>query len=166
VADSYWNALTWDNDQWARITVGALSANSVIGVSLRQNPSGVNTGYRFVFLGATGSTGTWFIQKFVNGKQTNLQSGSLPTGLSVGDTLQGAVIGNKLWMYWNGFILNTAPLTDSSIVSGSGGFAIQPITSVANAQITSFVGGNFQDAGLIPVPTVSVSASDGPMESF
>jgi hypothetical protein len=90
-----------------------------------------------------------------------LQSGSLPSALQVGHTLQGAIIGNKLWMYWNGLIINTAPLTDSAIVSGAGGFSIQPITSVANAQISGFSGGNFTSAGLIPVPpSSSIYAGD------
>jgi Chitobiase/beta-hexosaminidase C-terminal domain len=159
--DSYWNGFTWDNDQWARVTVTTCAANSAVGVSLRQSTSGADTCYRFIWVGTLGTSGTFFIQKRIAGVLTNLQSG--PLTLNVGDTIQGAVIGTNLWMYQNRRIVNTAPLTDSSITSGSGGFAVTAVTTVTNAQVSSFVGGNFQDAGLVPVPPVISTASDGPM---
>lgn len=150
VCDSYWNGFTWDKDQWARVTVHRCSANSVVGVSLRQSTSGVNTCYRFVWQGTLGSAGKVTIQKFVAGVRTNLQQ--VVWTLNVGDTIQGVIIGTNLWMYVNGFIVNTAPVTDSSITSGAAGFALQAITTNTNAQLSSFTGGSFIDAGLVPVP--------------
>ena len=148
VADSWWNGFIWDNDQWVKITVNRCSANSVVGVALRQSTSGANTSYRFVWRGTLGSAGNFFIQKFVNGTQTNLQSAAWT--LNAGDTIEAAVVGTNLWMYINGFIVNTAPVSDSAITSGSGGFAIQALTINTNAQISAFSGGN-----LIAAPGIS-----------
>lgn len=152
--DSYWNALTWNNNQWAQITVGAMSASSFVGVNLRGSlNSADNTAYRLYWNGNTGSSGTWAFQKYVSGVQTTLKTGTLT--VNIGDTLTGVVIGTNLMLYWNNLLL--AIVSDSSISAGVPGFMIAPITSVANAKITAWSGGNFIASAPIPPPTPGIA---------
>jgi hypothetical protein len=143
-ADSYWNALTWADDQWSQITVAACSASSFIGVILRANTSGVASAYRVIWTGTLGSPGTWHIQTLINGVATNIQSGTGVT-VNVGDTIMGACNGPNIWFYWNGILLGT--VVDSTFTSGAAGFMLLPVTSVSNAQISAWSGGSFRVAG-------------------
>jgi len=140
-SDSWWNGFTWDDDQWARVTVAACAnSSSFVGVSLRQDKTGVATAYRFMWSGVLGSAGTYYIQKLVNGTATNLATGART--INVGDTITGAIIGTNLYFYHN-MVLVRAAVSDSSITSGSGGFALVAGSAVTDAQISAFSGGNF-----------------------
>lgn len=144
-SDSYWNALSWNADQWATTTVGTLSASSYVGVSLRCSTSGAQTAYRLYWGGNTGSSGTWYIQPFVAGTaETSLSSGTLT--VSTGDTLTLAIIGYNLYFYWNGILVSAVLDTNSYIATGAAGFMISPTTAVGNATITGWSGGTFQNA--------------------
>jgi hypothetical protein len=157
-ADSFYNALTWAADQWSQVTVAACgTTHSFVGVTLRNNTSNVNTGYRLFWNGASGAgtTGTWTIAKIIAGSSTTLASG---TGmiLGIGDTLMGVVIGTTIILYWNGFPIGSA--TDSSITNGSPGFLVADNNTLANAAVTNWSGGTFQDA---PALTASISGNVG-----
>lgn len=142
-ASSFWNALTWANDQWAQVTVSQIAANSSVGVALRMSTTGPANLYGFYWTGTLGNSGTWNINKRVGGTGTLLVS---DTGLIVnaGDTIMGVAIGTSLMWYWNGFLI--AQIADSSLVSGSAGFFLSAQTSVSNAAISAWSGGTFQNA--------------------
>ncbi len=155
-SDSWWNGFTWDNDQWARVTVAACAnSSSFVGVSLRQDKTGVATAYRFMWSGVLGSAGTYYIQKLVNGTATNLATGART--INVGDTITGAIIGTNLYFYHN-MVLVRAAVSDSNITGGSGGFALVAGSAVTDAQISAFSGGNFINPALNPIPTSTAYA--------
>ncbi len=137
-ADSYNNAQTWYQDQWAQITVETCAAGSTVGVSLRQNTSGTATAYRFYWTGTAGSPGTFKIDYCAAGVSTTLGTGTITVAL--GDTLAAAVIANNLMFYQNGYLLDV--VQDSNITSGSPGFLVNPVSSTTNAAIGSFASGN------------------------
>jgi Chitobiase/beta-hexosaminidase C-terminal domain len=139
-ADSWWNALTWNPNQWAMVTVATCTGSSV-GVSLRQNTSGVITAYRMYWTGTLGSGGTWSIQKEINGTPTTLASATGIT-LNVGDTLMGVVNASNLEFYWNGFLVGCA--IDTSIAIGAAGFLVSSAVAAADAQISAWSGGNYE----------------------
>jgi hypothetical protein len=150
-ADSYWGALTWNDDQWFRITVGACSSSSYVGGILR---SGFNplytaqTAYRLYWNGSTGSGGTWTIQKFLNGSSSSLATGSAT--LNTGDTLTGVVIGTGIMLYWNDLLLGV--VSDSGMASGAPGILVIPEGSLSNASITAWSAGNFVASSPTPPP--------------
>lgn len=144
-SDSFWNALSWANDQWSQITVGVCAASSTVGIDLRASTSGALNVYRLFWTGSTGSPGTWTIQTVVSGSYDPRLSGTLT--VNVGDTLTGVVVGTNIMFYWNGLLLGI--LSDSSVGSGAPGALVNPTTSVSNATITSWSGGNFKDAPTI-----------------
>jgi|SRR5580658_222029 hypothetical protein len=140
-ADSWWNALTWGNDQWSEVTVAAC-VSSYVGISLRQSTAGAVTAYRLFWNGTLGASGTWTIQKVVANTFTTLASGSLT--LNAGDSLLGVVVGSNLLFYWNGYLFAAA--TDSAIASGAAGFMLATAGAVTAASINSWKGGQFQGA--------------------
>lgn len=147
---AYWNALSWNADQWAQVTIGACGSGSDVGIVLRQDTGGAVTFYDLLWTGATGSTGQWFIQKRVAGATSTLATGNTPT-TNVGDTILGVVIGSNLYLYWNGILIGTA--TDSTLTSGSPGIFLFANGTPDTAVISSWAGGTFSSAP--PVPSVS-----------
>ena len=139
-ADSWWNACTWLPDQWSRITVAACAGSS-IGVSLRQNTSGTATSYRLYWTGTLGSAGTYYIDKEISGISTNLFSGALT--VSTNDVLLGVAIGTNIYFYQNAFLVMA--VSDSSIANGAAGVLLAPASAIANAQISAWSGGNFNN---------------------
>jgi hypothetical protein len=140
--DSYWNALSWANDQWSMVTVHTNTA-SYVGCGVRYNTSGTQTGYRLFWNGAAlGSSGTLTLQKVISGGFTSI--GTLTLTMNVGDTLLLCAIGTQLLAYWNGLLLMA--YTDSAIASGAPGFVVVAETAVTNAGISAWSGGTFQNA--------------------
>lgn len=159
--DSWYNAITWPNDQWGQVTINTCLASSFVGVSLRQTAGG--NVYRFYWNGTAGNPGTWNIQKKVATTFTTLSSGSLT--LNVGDTLLAAVVGVNLYFYWNGLLIGTA--SDAAISSGNAGLLAIPVTSTANTAISNWSGGIFKNpSGITPgssaVPTPTKQTDAGP----
>lgn len=140
--DSYWNAIVWGADQWSKITVGPMVTGSFVGASVRENTSGVQTAYRFVWGGTTGTSGTYFFQKVVAGAFTTIDSNALT--VNVGDTLTICAVGTQISTYWNQVLIST--VTDSGIATGAAGFEVDAVGSVNSAAITAWSGGNFQAA--------------------
>ena len=137
---AWWNGLTWNADQWAQVTIGACSANSYVGVVLRQDTATSQTCYQFLWHGSTGSSGAWFIYK-VTGGATFSQLATGPTvPVNVGDVLTASAIGTTLSFYLNGNLLTT--VVDSSISVGAAGFNIQPTVVIGNATLSAWSGGN------------------------
>jgi hypothetical protein len=143
-ADSWWNALTWANDQWSQITFGTLAASGgFVGPEMRMNESGAITTYRLNRGGATGTSQNATIQKLVSGTDTVLTTISGLT-VNVGDKFLGVVNGSNIYLYWNGFLIGSA--TDSSIASGAAGLEMFDNSVVSNAAISAWSGGSFQGA--------------------
>lgn len=141
-ADSWYNGISWPNNQWTQVTVTTLS-NSFIGISLRQSTSGAQTAYRFVFgQGSTGGSVPYIIQLANAGSFTTLRSGSAT--LNNTDVISAEAIGTTLNFYVNASLIDS--VTDTTITSGAGGFMIAPITSAANAVLDDFSGGGFSSA--------------------
>lgn len=142
-ADSWFNGISWPNDQWAQITVIGLS-NSFIGISLRQSTSGAETAYRFVFgQGSTGGSVPYIIQLANAGSFSTLRSGSAT--LNNGDLISAEAIGTTLNFYVGASLIDS--VSDATIASGAAGFMIAPISSTGNAILDDFSGGSFSAAG-------------------
>jgi hypothetical protein len=142
--DSYWNALTWPNDQWSQITAAATSSTADIGPELRMNTSGIVTCYRMQWGGVNlGSSGSALIRKGSAGTFSTLTT---MTGLTVslGDSLLGVNNGSELLLYYNGICIG--PASDISVTSGAAGFEMFGDAVSGNAQISAWSGGSFQAA--------------------
>lgn len=141
-SDSYWNALNWADNQWSKVTVGACSAVSFVGIVLRASlNNATDSAYRLYWTGSTGSSGTLTLQKAVSGSYTTLKTATIT--LNVGDTLLGVAIGSTLMFFWNDLLIFV--VTDTALTSGAPGFLISPTTSTSNAQLTAWSGGNFMN---------------------
>lgn len=148
--DSFWNAISWANDQWSQITVALVTTTSDIGPEVRMNTSGTATCYRMQWGGgALGSAQSALIRKVIAGTATTLYTA---TGLKVsaGDTLLGVVNGTNIYLYYNGICIGA--VSDSSVTSGASGFEMFGNSSSGNAQIGAFSGGSFQNAPPINPP--------------
>lgn len=155
--DSFWNALTWPADQWSTITLGTIVNGSFAGAYVRMSTGGVQTGYRLVLSGGTGSaSSTLTLQKVVAGAFTQL--GIVTQEVNVGDTLTVCVIGTEVSAYWNQVLLFVA--VDAVIATGASGFEVDAVTSVNNVKITGWSGGTFQAAP--PIPPISLGAYSVP----
>ena len=149
-ADSYWNAATFPNDQWSTITVGSITgASSYVATDFRIAGADAGTYYDFAWGGAaTGGSGTYYMQRYASGTLTTIATGSMT--VSNGDTLTGCVIGTNIYIYQNGALIFL--FTDSHIASGSAGLLALGAAS-ADATISAWSGGGFQNAPPIPPPS-------------
>jgi hypothetical protein len=142
---SYWNAGSFNNDQWSKVTVSAIANSSCsVWACLRLSTTGAQTFYRIGWSGAAaGSSGSMFIQKDVAGSFTSLLQISTIT-VSIGDTIMGVVVGNVIYIYLNDNLVYS--FSDSSLTSGPAGAETAPNTAIANASISAWSGGNLQAA--------------------
>ena len=140
---SYWNGISWANDQWASATLSVATSASV-GVALRESTSGAQTAYLFYFAGPAGglgSTGSFQIGKHVAGTFTSLAT--FAGTANIGDVITGSAVGTTLSLYQNGNLLIS--LTDASIASGAAGL-VENATVTANAKISAWTGGSVVNA--------------------
>jgi hypothetical protein len=152
-ADSFYNGITWPNDQWAQITAQSSSAYSSVGPAVRV--VGTTSGTEYIIDwrntgGGLGGSGTAYLVARYGSNQYTLTSVSLT--LNASDTLALAVIGANLWMYYNGGLLGPA-ISDSNITSGSAGLYVAQ-QGGGTVSLNDFVGGGFQT----PPPIVTPSA--------
>jgi len=145
-SDSYWNAISWPNDQWVSIKVAALTdANCYAGINLRSTPGAFASanGYRIYVKGPFGVGAKYAITKYVNGTFSNLVAETTLT-VSANDIITVSVIGNQISFYQNGNLITT--LSDSSQTSGQAGVLNVPSAGagVAGSRISSFSGGGTQ----------------------
>jgi hypothetical protein len=153
----FWNPITWGNDQWSQVSVQVVNGNSQGGVALRQSTTGATTYYKCISIAnGLGASTTTEITKAVAGTGTTLITiGGLV--VDVGDTILGVVNGTNIYFYWNGIIVGVA--SDSSIASGSSGFAVSSNTANAtDAEVNNWLGGSLQNS---PVITASISGNTG-----
>jgi hypothetical protein len=155
---SYYNAISWPNDQWATITAVALANNSaVLGSGVRENTSGSPNLYLVKWnpsSGQLGQSGVWTMVKRNAGTATTLATG---TGMvvSASDTITCVVIGTNIYLYWNGYLVAAA--TDSALTSGAAGLVNAVVTALSDSQLNGWSGGSFQAAP--PIPSTSGNGS-------
>lgn len=151
---AYSGGITWPNDQYSEITLHSLvDINSFLGAHVRQS-STLQTSYRAVVQGPFGTGAMLFVDKYVNGIQTEFPGSPFMFTANVGDKLRIAVVGSKLAVYLNGVLIPNTSFTDTSIVSGLPGITTFSFAPITNAQMTGWTGGK-------AVQTDSNSGIDG-----
>jgi hypothetical protein len=144
---SFYSGATWPNDQWCQVTVPACSGTSVVGGILRQDTSGAATCYRFYWCGVLGTSGTMIVDKYVGGTSHSSDLGANTIAgitLNVGDTITGVIVGTKLYVYWNNYLILSCIDTGTPIASGAAGILIYTAGPLADAQISAWSGGGLQ----------------------
>jgi len=117
---TYYNAISWPNDQWSEYTITSTGGSVNAGPAVRISSSN-KSGYILCTLNSI-----FFIFKFVDGSYTEL-GGVFGTN-TIGDVVRLEVEGTTLRAYKNGVLQATR--TDTDLTSGSAGFyASQPAIS-------------------------------------
>jgi len=165
----FYTSLSALTDQWSQITVQACAASSYVGVFLRTTAAG---GYALYWNGALGSPGAYGIKKVTAGSfgsdlvnTGGAADGNGPNTVNIGDTLMGCIIGSTISFYHNGNLVCTA--ADSTFASGSPGFFLTPITSIANAAVNGWSGGIYAHSigGNCGVAGATISYTGGSVTS-
>jgi hypothetical protein len=144
-SDSYWNAVSFPNDQWVLFGLDTLAdLNCYAGANLRATAgafASANT-YRLYVRGPIGATSKYAITQYVNGVLTALvNETTLPT--TSGDVFTASVIGNQVSFYQNGNLINTVVGTGPT--SGVAGILATPSVAagLTGAKISTFSAGGF-----------------------
>lgn len=157
-ADSFYNPLSFPNDQWSQVKLQTLSGGSAqnyaqAGAIVRAAVNQAGTEYRGIVFGNLGvafNSGEFtgiYMQKSVTGSFTNVAS---ITNSAItphqGDQIACVAVGGNVFVYYNGYLVLV--VADSSITAGSSGFCLQSVTGgvVTDAQLNGWVGGGFQNA--------------------
>jgi len=157
-SDSYWNAITWPNDQWTSMTIhAAVDVNSYNVEFLRGTPGtfAAGTVYRFFAQGPLGTpTAACEVVAYVAGTPTVIirfdgNAGSIQATFNINDVVTIVVIGTQLSVYQNGNLLGT--VSDSSVTSGDAGIGAAPSVAagVTGSSISAWAGGGI---GTLPNP--------------
>ena len=146
---AYYSGATFKNDQYSEVTLQAAATTSDIELIVRAQP-GVQTFYDAVIVqAATGVITSITLAKIVGGANTTLlSSNAVRSTPQIGDLFRFSVTtGNDgfpiLTLFQNGFTI--AQVQDYSNAIPSGGFpgiALFDSSANANAQISSWAGGN------------------------
>ena len=135
-ANQIYSVGTWGNDQWAEITIAALTPGDINSVGPVVRGSAAGTGYLYSPLP---SGDPCQIYKVAAGVYTPLGSADI-TVYVPGDTVRLAVVGTTLTVYHNGAVVNTT--TDSTYASGYPGVHAYAASTLAHAQISLFEAGD------------------------
>lgn len=144
-AGSFWTAGTFPADQWAQVTISALTGGSAgsnrgIGVMLRGSTS-AHTEYRITVNNAVGVN--TFITKFVTGTNTSVCTATASPVWAVNDVVYAEIQGTTLKVFRGGpgGTQITGTCTDSSIASGVPGVVYS--STMTTASVTNFSAGDF-----------------------
>jgi hypothetical protein len=132
-----WIANSFDNDQYAEITLGAGYGTTLYAIpAVRVSGASVATlnGYLWDMEG-TVNPGASRILKFVNGAATDIVF--VPLVAAAGDVMRLQVIGSTITAFKNG--VQVATFDDTSLASGSVAIAMY-----GNASVSKLVGGNIR----------------------
>lgn len=132
---SYWNGLSWPDDQYSTALIVASLAGTFPGIGVRMSAS-AQTGY-FGYAEALGAGSTLYIQRRVAGVLVNLTTGVFT--VNANDRLQLDVRGNLLILRLNG--VQKLQTTDNNILAGSAGI-VSVAAVVADAIVDSWEGGS------------------------
>lgn len=131
---AWWNADTFDNDQYSEAEVSALGSGAYMGVAVRASGA---AGSEDAYVTYTDS-GTCYLEKIVGGTVTELSSTSGP---STGQVLRIEAEGSTITVKYDGSTTGApSSTTDSSITSGSAGLAVA--FSSASTRFDNWEGGN------------------------
>jgi hypothetical protein len=162
-ASSFYNAISWPDDQWAQDVVRAFSAdNSQVGVTLRVAEDASGSYYRFVLYAASGGAGSAnqsvYITRSSGGAQTAVLGEFSTVTPELGDVITASAVEGQLSLFYNGYLVLT--VLDSTLASGAPGFTVLPATAVGNAALNGWAGGNanvipaYPSSGAIVVPII------------
>ena len=129
----HWSGDTFDDNQYAQVTITALAAAKYIGPATRKAAGTTWTSY--VYLGAPGDS---YLEKFVGGTETVL--GSAGAGFVVSSVYRLESNGTTQTPKKDGAAADIGAQTDSSISSGYGGMSSYAASSGTRAD--DFEGGN------------------------
>lgn len=138
---SYWNAVTWPDDQWASVTFagGLTTTNDSIGVILRGSTTGASNCY-VVNINKTSTGFGARIDKVASNTYSNIVNAVYPYTLTVGDVITGVVIGTQISLYVTGNLILT--VSDSTYSSGAAGICLYGASAVTGSQASAWSGGS------------------------
>ena len=130
---AFWNADTFDNDQYAQATVTALSSPTQMGLAVRIANVGTKT-----FYGIAWDDVNLYFFKYVDGAGELFDQSAAP---SVGDVMRIEAEGTTIRVLKNGSASGApSPVTDTSIASGPAG--ITGYNNATSNRIDNWEGGN------------------------
>ena len=157
----------FSNSQYSEVTINTLASGCFINLLTRASVA-AQTWYQANLAGPTGSLQATAISiyKTIAGSSTRIQAATMSYTPQVGDIFQfAATVGNSgntiLSLYQNGFLILQVEDFSNAIASGSPGFVVYAITSLANSQISGWAGGN---ANVLP-PYPSTAVGWSPVDS-
>lgn len=124
---AYWNAATFNANQWAQITMKTVTSGQYVGVSVRGSTSGF---YEFY-----ASADTWYLAYYTTG-YNQIATGSRT--FAINDVLRFEISGSTITIKINGSLLNT--WTDTHLTTGAPG--ISGYGSTAGCTGATWSGGN------------------------
>lgn len=167
-AISFYNAITWANDQTFTIVVGNLTNDgtntSGLGVALRCGAAGAETDYECNILSLAGGVWEWEIGKSSGATFTELTGGTLAGPVNSGDSITGTVIGNTISLLINGTLIGSA--NDSDYASGAPGMVAIPDSVVTHTGVSSFTGTSLVSAGATTTSAYSMISMSGTRQYF
>ena len=164
-ACGWYTGISWPNDQYCDVTLGALVLNSDFVGPMVRATSGVDTRYFLAIGGPVGPTAIAYLIKKISGAQTILVGPNTITA-TLGDVFRIAVIGTTLSAFQNGSAISgMSAVTDSGISSGNAGIFVSA-GSIVQATVTHFDGGSVyagtvSSVGLSPSTVTYPSNSTG-----
>jgi hypothetical protein len=136
---SYYSGSSFNNNQYADVVIATLAdSNSFLGPEARVDNASSNH-YAASFSGAAGSVHNVGLYKAISGVAYLLGSNTTITP-QIGDILRISCVGTDISFFQNEHLLLQE--TDASLASGFPGVGMFNVTTIANSQISSFVGGN------------------------
>ena len=138
---------SFSTDQYSEISLHALGTTAYVTPCVRYSTTAL-TGYCANMVGPTGTKSTTvYIFKEVAGTPTQIGAATVSATPQVADVFRLQVIGNQLFFYQNGYLIMQVEDYGSSIASGDPGFKAYATSSLSDAQISLWSGGN---ANVIP----------------
>jgi hypothetical protein len=155
----YNDSVTWPNDQFSQVTLAEMTTTDSAGAMTRASESGINSAYIQYVIEGFGTAGAFNALKHVAGASTALTNSPSDYTMEQGSTILSCAIGTSLLVYWNGLLANIQ--TDSSLASGAPGMVMNTVATdvTANAAISAWSGGGFQNAPPAPGPSISGNSS-------
>ncbi len=114
---AHWNADTFANDHYAKITATLMSGGGGIGVAVRCNTSGTQNYYGTYWL----SSGNIYSFTVISGTWT--QKGLVTSLIALNDEIEIRATGTAIDIYINSVKNTTLSFTDSSLTTGAAGLS-------------------------------------------
>jgi hypothetical protein len=143
---AYWGGgQTFNNDQYAEVTIAAINGTCLGGPQVRSSNSGIHgttgeTGY-ILLIPKTGTSGSLQVQRIINNAGATTISTIAGITPSIGDTFRISAVGTTITIYQNG--ISKGSVTDSNITTGLPGiFCFAPTgNAVTDCQFSNWAAG-------------------------